>query len=95
MSNPTVEITGGVEAERMNLMNAINDALSIALKTDPTSILFGQGERVILTFHYFLENKFANYITFLVPLVLFICLRRGFRWCLSMHERSPGQIWTR
>ncbi len=30
------------KVQRMNLMNAINDALSIALKTDPTSILFGQ-----------------------------------------------------
>jgi 2-oxoisovalerate dehydrogenase E1 component beta subunit len=39
-----VEMMKGVETERMNLFTAINDALSIALETDPTSILFGQGE---------------------------------------------------
>ena len=30
--------------ERMNLFTAINNALYIALKTDPSSILFGQGK---------------------------------------------------
>ena len=48
--NPSVEIMEGPKAERMNLFTAINDALSIALKTDPSSILFGQGKQVILTF---------------------------------------------
>lgn len=32
----------GAMTKRMNLFTAINNALSIALKTDPTSILFGQ-----------------------------------------------------
>ncbi len=50
MENPTFEIIEeGTKSERMNLFTAINDALSIALKTDPTSILFGQGKRVIFT----------------------------------------------
>lgn len=39
-----VMVEGGPETQRMNLFTAINDALSIALKTDPTSILFGQGQ---------------------------------------------------
>ena len=40
--NGIAEIMEDSKVQRMNLMNAINDALSIALKTDPTSILFGQ-----------------------------------------------------
>lgn len=40
--NGIAEIVEDSKVQRMNLMNAINDALSIALKTDPTSILFGQ-----------------------------------------------------
>ena len=40
--NGISEIMEDSKVQRMNLMNAINDALSIALKTDPTSILFGQ-----------------------------------------------------
>ena len=40
--NAISEIMEDSKVQRMNLMNAINDALSIALKTDPTSILFGQ-----------------------------------------------------
>lgn len=44
IENPTVKMMEGVETERMNLFTAINNALSIALETDPTSILFGQGE---------------------------------------------------
>jgi len=42
IENPTVKMMEGVETERMNLFTAINNALSIALETDPTSILFGQ-----------------------------------------------------
>lgn len=40
--NPKMETTEGAITKRMNLFTAINNALHIALKTDPTSILFGQ-----------------------------------------------------
>mmetsp|Transcript_10889 Transcript_10889/g.21520 ORF Transcript_10889/g.21520 Transcript_10889/m.21520 type:complete len:152 (-) Transcript_10889:2101-2556(-) len=43
VSNPTLGTEEGSTAtERMNLFTAINNALSIALKTDPSSIVFGQ-----------------------------------------------------
>lgn len=35
-----------VTTERMNLFTAINNALFIALKTDPSSIVFGQGRQM-------------------------------------------------
>jgi len=41
-SVPAVERAVNPETKRMNLFTAINNALSIALKTDPNSILFGQ-----------------------------------------------------
>jgi hypothetical protein len=44
IENPIVGMMEGAETKRMNLFTAINNALSIALETDPTSILFGQGE---------------------------------------------------
>ena len=45
VSNPILGMEEGSTAtERMNLFTAINNALSIALKTDPSSIVFGQGE---------------------------------------------------
>lgn len=40
--NPASEFMVDAITERMNLFTAINNALSIALKTDPSSILFGQ-----------------------------------------------------
>lgn len=40
--NATSQTVEGSTTERMNLFTAINNALSIALKTDPSSILFGQ-----------------------------------------------------
>jgi len=40
--SPILEKIEGAMTKRMNLFTAINNALSIALKTDPTSILFGQ-----------------------------------------------------
>ena len=44
--NHTMHITESTKTKRMNLFTAINDALSTALKTDPNSIIFGQGEYV-------------------------------------------------
>jgi len=40
--NHSVETIKDTITKRMNLFTAINNALSIALKTDPTSIIFGQ-----------------------------------------------------
>ena len=57
IENPTVEMMKGVETERMNLFTAINDALSIALETDPTSILFGQGESAVTSFRLLVLGK--------------------------------------
>ena len=90
--NCEVEIIEGPKAERMNLFTAINDALSIALKTDPSSILFGQGELTILTFFVCSFRKAVSYY-FPKILVQFLNPRRGFRWCLSMHTRSSRKVW--
>jgi hypothetical protein len=47
-SAPVVERAVDPETKRMNLFTAINNALSIAMKTDPNSILFGQGKKIVV-----------------------------------------------
>jgi hypothetical protein len=34
-----------VEKKKMNLFTALNDGMKVAMQTDPTAILFGEGTR--------------------------------------------------
>jgi 2-oxoisovalerate dehydrogenase E1 component beta subunit len=63
-------LSSSLETKKMNLFTAVNDAMRIALKTDPTAVVFGEdvGFGGVFRCSVGLQEEFGKHRVFNTPL---------------------------